>query len=116
MRRALLGFVPWALVLALHKTPWGGGTQDHRYLIPLLPFAAIGLALAWAHAGVLVRGLLGVLAVTSAVLVWRHFLAWHEAVPFDRMWLGFGAAGVLAVAAAVAVLVRRKLGSTAHPC
>lgn len=110
--RALLGFVPWALLLALHKTPWGGGTEDHRYLIPLLPFAAIGLALAWAHADTRVRALLGVVALGSAILVWRHFLAWHDAAPFDRLQLGLGAAVVVAAAAALALYVRRKLGAS----
>lgn len=109
LRRALLGFLPWALVLALHKTPWGGGTQDHRYLIPLLPFAAVGLALAWASVGVRVRALLIVLALASALLIWRQFLGWHEAAAFERVGLGAGAAGVVAVAAVLARLVRRKL-------
>jgi hypothetical protein len=116
LRRALLGFVPWVLVLALHKTPWGGGTEDYRYLIPLLPFAAIGLALAWAHAGALVRMLLGLLALVSAGLIWRHFLAWHEAPAFDRPWLGLGAAVVVATTFGLALLVRRKLGPRALSC
>jgi hypothetical protein len=104
LRRCLLAFVPWVLLLGLHRTPWGGGTEDHRYLIPLLPFAVIGLAAVWARARTLVRvGLLG-LAGLSCVLIWSHFLAWHEATPFDRPLLGLlGAA--LAIAA---VLLCRK--------
>ena len=116
LRRALLGFVPWALLLALHKTPWGGGTEDHRYLIPLLPFAAVGLALAWTRVGGRVRALLGVLALASSLLLWRHFLAWHESPPFDRVGLGLAAALVVAVAAALALVVRRKLGLAARSC
>jgi hypothetical protein len=116
VRRAMLGFGLWALVLALHRTPWGGGTEDHRYLIPLLPFAAVGLAHAWAVAGARMQALLVVLALASALLVWRHFLAWHEAVPFERLGLGAGAAGVVAALAMLGLLVRRKLGATARAC
>jgi hypothetical protein len=110
--RALAGFMPWVVVLALHRTPWGGGTEDHRYLIPLLPFAAVGLAWAWARASVVVRGALIALAVASALLVWRHFLGWHETPAFDRPALGAGAAaivlGVAGIGAGLAPL-RRKL-------
>lgn len=115
-RRALLGFVPWVFVLALHRTPWGGGTQDHRYLIPLLPFAAVGLALAWASVGARVRALLVVLGLISSLLVWQQFLAWHDAPAFDRVGLGAGAAGVVALAAALAWLIRRKLVARAPSC
>lgn len=87
LARMLLSFVPWSLVLALHRTPWGGGTQDHRYLIPILPFAAIGLALVWARGNLAVRAAAITLALASAVLVWRHFLAWHEAAAFARLGL-----------------------------
>jgi hypothetical protein len=104
------------LLLALHETPWGGGTQDHRYLIPLLPFAAVGLALAWKSVDGRVRALLVVLGLTSSLLVWRQFLAWHDAPAFERWGLGAGAAGVLAVAAVLALVVRRKLGTSARSC
>ncbi|PRQ07999.1 hypothetical protein [Enhygromyxa salina] len=107
--RALAGFSPWIVMLALHRTPFGGNTEDHRYLIPLLPFAALGLGLAWARATPLVRGALAALALASTLLVWRHFLAWHEAPAFDRPALGAAAAAlVLAIAAGQAAL-RRKL-------
>jgi hypothetical protein len=90
--RSLLGFLPWALVLALHRTPWGGGTGDHRYLIPILPLAAIGLALAWVRARPSARAAGVVVALVSAALVWRHFLGWHEADAFARPLLGAAAA------------------------
>lgn len=116
LRRALLGFVPWALVLALHRTPWGGGTEDHRYLIPLLPFAAVGLALAWMHTHARVRALLVAIALASSMLVWSHFLAWHEAAAFERLGLGLGGAAVVAVFGALTLLVRRKLGLSPRSC
>jgi hypothetical protein len=116
LRRALLGFVPWILVLALHRTPWGGGTQDHRYLIPLLPFAAIGLALVWNLVDDRVRALLVVLALGSAMLVWPQFLAWHEAPAFARMGLGAGAAAVVALVGLITMVIGRKLGQRARSC
>jgi hypothetical protein len=108
--RALLLFVPWVLVLALHRTPWGGGTDDHRYLIPILPFAAIGLALGWARAKPAARAAAIVLALVSAALVWRHFLGWHEAAAFARLGLAALVAGLVLV---VSVLANRL--KTAEP-
>lgn len=108
--RALLCFVPWVLVLALHRTPWGGGTEDHRYLIPILPFAAIGLALAWARAKPILRAAAIVLALVSAVLIWRHFLAWHQADPFARLGLAALVAGPIALVG-VGQYVRSRLKS-----
>lgn len=105
--RALLGFVPWLLLLALHRTPWGGGTEDHRYLIPILPFAAIGLALAWARATLHLRVAAVTLALISAVLVWRHFLGWHEADAFARPGLAALVAGLIFVASFGAHLARK---------
>jgi len=57
-RRWLLAFTPW-LVLALHQTPWGGGTADHRYLTPALPLLAPALAVS-AGGGAGVHGAWGV--------------------------------------------------------
>ncbi|HVI00328.1 MAG TPA: hypothetical protein VM869_16540 [Enhygromyxa sp.] len=105
--RALLGFVPWMLVLALHRTPWGGGTEDHRYLIPILPFAAIGLALAWARATLALRVAAVTLALVSAVLIWRHFLGWHEADAFARPGLAALVAGPILLAGLTAVLLQK---------
>ncbi|KIG15404.1 hypothetical protein DB30_05600 [Enhygromyxa salina] len=109
--RALLGFVPWVVVLALHRTPWGGNTEDHRYLIPLLPFAALGLGLAWARASPLVHGALVALALASAFLVWRPFLAWHETPAFDRPALGAAAAALVLGVAAVVAGIRAGIGA-----
>jgi hypothetical protein len=105
--RALLGFVPWVIVLGLHRTPWGGGTNDHRYLIPILPFAAIGLALGWARAKPVLRVAAVVLALVSAVLVWRHFLGWHEATAFARPGLAALVAGATLLAGLAVALVRK---------
>jgi hypothetical protein len=79
-RRWLLACVPWTLALALHHTPWGGASQDHRYLVPALPLLGVGLGHAWAFAACRPRAqailvaLVG-LAVLSAALAWMHFVA-----------------------------------------
>lgn len=114
--RVLLCFVPWLLVLAMHRTPWGGGTEDHRYLIPLLPFAAVGLALAWTRASWPWRVGLLVLTGVSALLVWRHFLAWHEASAFAHPWLGAGAGVIGFAVVALSTVLRQKLGRRDASC
>ncbi len=94
-----LGFVPWLLALGRHETPWGGGTDDHRYLIPLLPLAGLGLALAWARAGLLAKGLLLLLALGSAWRVWSHFTSWREVGLLESPLLGLLAALLVLLAA-----------------
>lgn len=106
--RALLAFLPWAVALAFHRTPWGGGTGDHRYLIPILPFAAVGLGLAWSRSGAGVRGGLLALTLGSTVLVWRHFLGWHEAEPFARMVQGAVVAALVLMVGLLTSRVRRS--------
>jgi hypothetical protein len=83
-RRLLLALLPWALLLCFHRTPEGGAGEDHRYLVPALGPAAIGLGLLWkrfATAGDRRANAYAVafivLAATSAVLVWSHFFAWR---------------------------------------
>lgn len=78
-RRYLLAAIPFLLALSLHHTPYGGGTEDHRYLIPLLPLAALGLGGLWArtHGHPAGRWIVPALATFSAALVWSHFLAWR---------------------------------------
>jgi hypothetical protein len=82
--RELAPLVPWLVLLCLHRSPFGGETLDHRYLVPAIPMLAPGLAmiwerwvtrgprLAWLHG----FGLLLVAAI-SAMLVWSHFFAWQ---------------------------------------
>ncbi len=78
----LIAVVPWLVLLTFHQTPWGGGSEDHRYLVPILPLVGLGLGLAWdrwvdpeARRGkALALGML-LLAAVSAVLVWAAFLA-----------------------------------------
>ncbi len=92
LARALLGFVPWMLALAMHETPWGGGSEDHRYLIPLLPFVGVGLALGWDRSSWLVRVAALALAAVSALLVWRGFLSSHAGSLLTNPGLGLGCA------------------------
>ena len=78
-RRWLLATIPFVLALSLHRTPFGGGTEDARYLIPALPIVALGLGGVWqrtqGHAGA--RWVVPALGLVSAALVWAHFLAWR---------------------------------------
>ena len=90
--RILAASAPGVIALAFHRTPWGGGTGDHRYLIPILPLVGLGLALAWDRIGALARGGLALVALASIVLVWRPFLTWHQTPPLDRPLLGLGLA------------------------
>lgn len=80
-RRWLLAAIPFALAVAAHHTPWGGGTLDHRYVIPLLPLAALGLGEVWHRASrstvAPVRWVVPIVGAFSAVLVWSHFLRWR---------------------------------------
>lgn len=79
--RLLVGALPWIAALALHRTPAGGGSEDHRYLVPLLPVLGLGLGLVWQRhvaAGSRARAVaLAIVAVAavSAVLSWSHVLA-----------------------------------------
>ena len=109
--RVLAALALWALVLAKHKTPWGGVSEDYRYLIPLLPIAAVGLAWMWSRAESqwLRRGALIFVALASAALTWRHFWSWHEGEPFARLGLGLGAATVVLLIGLASLAIRRKL-------
>jgi len=72
----------WVVLLAFHRTPWGGASEDHRYIVPAVPLVALGFASVWqrwaAHEGgtrrVVALGML-VLTTCSAVLAWAGFLA-----------------------------------------
>lgn len=99
LARLALGFVPWLLALACHATPWGGGTDDHRYLIPLLPLAGIGLALAWVRSRALARAGLFALALVSTWRVWSHFVGWREGALLEHGQLGLGLAALVLVLA-----------------
>ncbi|MBC8073404.1 MAG: hypothetical protein IAG13_34105 [Deltaproteobacteria bacterium] len=82
--RELAPLVPWLLLLCLHRSPFGGETLDHRYLVPAIPVLAPGLAVIWERwvthgprlASLHAFGLLLVGAI-SAVLVWSNFVAWQ---------------------------------------
>lgn len=83
--RELAPLAPWVVLLCLHRTPFGGDTLDHRYILPAVPLVAHGFAQVWdrwvTH-GVRLRSIhaLGVLLLTatSVVLVWSHFFAWRD--------------------------------------
>ncbi len=81
-RRWLFVFVPWLVLLCFHQTPWGGATADHRYLIPLFPFIAAGLAWLWERGSgkrqMVLRVALVLILCVSTWLVWAHFYHWRS--------------------------------------
>jgi hypothetical protein len=84
-RRWTLALLPLLLLLCWHRTPWGGDTMDHRYLVPVLPILALGLGLLWQRTTVLARPaerriarcVLIATAFGSALLTWPHYLSWR---------------------------------------
>ena len=81
-RRWFVAWLPWIAVLSMHHTPWGGGTEDHRYLVPMVPLLAFGLATLWSRCEESqqlsqARWALCGLALLSAILLWPHFLTWR---------------------------------------
>jgi hypothetical protein len=80
--RMLLALCPWLVALSVHRTPWGGDTFDHRFLVPMLPLVGLGLASLWDRATrrpdrrLILAALTG-LALLSAALVWTHFFTWR---------------------------------------
>jgi hypothetical protein len=98
----------WCLLLALHRTPWGGEGMDHRYLIPLVPAVAPGLAWAlesWGARRPLATLLVLVGCAYAALRSWGSFLAWHDTLPFTSPRIGV-AVGVVAL---LVGLVGRRL-------
>lgn len=81
-RRWLIVLLPWSLLLCFHRTPFGGGTLDHRYLVPALPVLAVGIGLLWDRLALGQRsalriGTLTLAAVASTILVWTHYFDWR---------------------------------------
>lgn len=87
-RRWVWGLVPWLVLLSFHRTPWGGATEDHRYLVPMLGVLAAGLGLGWqwlsdmSRPGMrwfvaLAKAIVVALTLASSVGVWTHFFAWR---------------------------------------
>lgn len=114
--RVLAALALWALVLAKHRTPWGGASEDYRYLIPLLPVAGVGLAWVWARSSWPIRAATAIVALASLALTWRQFWSWHDGQPFARLGLGAGAGLAVFALGLVGLAIRRKLRSTALSC
>jgi len=80
-----LPVLAWVLVLAFHRTPWGGATMDHRYLVPAVPIVALGFAPIWQRwierehrlRRAILMGTI-VLLLCSAVLAWSNFVAMRD--------------------------------------
>jgi hypothetical protein len=75
----------WVVLLAFHRTPWGGASEDHRYLVPAVPLLALGFATTWqrwvAHgrgSARVVGVCILVLTMCSAVLAWGGFVATRD--------------------------------------
>lgn len=84
MRKWAWIWVPWLVLLVFHQTPWGGAGEDHRYLIPSLPFWALGVGWLWERAGQRrqstawgLRIGISALFLVSCVLTWHHFWSWR---------------------------------------
>ena len=77
-----LAIAAFVALLSFHRTPWGGASEDHRYLVPVVPLVGIGLAAAWhrwaspesSTRRIAVASML-VLTTCSAVLAWAGFIA-----------------------------------------
>ncbi|MEE9386712.1 MAG: hypothetical protein V3V08_25125 [Nannocystaceae bacterium] len=115
VRRWCLAFLPWLLLLAWHRTPWGGAGSDHRYLVPSLPLWIIlfGLGIqrirGTKREGIWMLGVAG-LGLWSAWRVWAHFLDWHATTAFGAPMQG------LTLALAVAMLATGlALLASRHP-
>jgi hypothetical protein len=90
-------WIAWCILLASHRTPWGGEGVDHRYLIPLVPAVAPGLAWAlegWGARRPLVSLLVLGACAYAAFLSWASFLAWHDTLPFTSPRVGLAVGGI----------------------
>lgn len=108
-RRLAAAFLPWLILLSMHRTPWGGATEDHRYLIPALVVLALGLGLLWkrwlaTQAWLQLAAV--ALALISSALIWSHFFEWRQGAPFDSPFVGLGVGGLAGLAALVISRVR----------
>jgi len=113
--RLLLPWTPWLVALCLHHTPTGGATVDHRYLVPMLPLAAVGLAHVWQLATTerRISWILLAISFTSAFAVWKHVFTWQESRPFPHPMHGL--VGALVVGTVCMVARRASLISSRQP-
>ncbi|HAN31668.1 MAG TPA: hypothetical protein DCQ06_08740 [Myxococcales bacterium] len=80
--RIALPWFAWLLAICTHHTPWGGGTMDHRYIVPLLPLAALGLARVLSSSvngrrRIALGAVTAALALYSSSRVWSHLFEWR---------------------------------------
>jgi hypothetical protein len=111
---AALLFVAFVVYNAGYATPFGGGTPGPRFLIPMVPFVALGFAAAyrawpWATIGVAVPSALIMLGVTATDPIRATTWDWVDRVT-DGSFTGSGIWPKLPLAALVVasvVLCRR---------
>ena len=115
---ALAGFLFVAFVVynSGYATPFGGGTPGPRFLIPMLPFVALGFAPAyrrfpWATLGVAVPSALVMLGVTATDPVRATTWDWIDRVA-DGSFTGSGIWPRLPLAALVVAAVVLALKAT----
>ena len=118
--------------------PFGGGSPGPRFLIPMLPFLAVGLALAWRRWPAQTLGLaipsvvfMGTAAITHPLIGEDATATWAErmyrgefehtlltAVGVQDAWLGTApvfAAGLAAIVLAAAATPRVRIGPIGAP-
>jgi hypothetical protein len=120
---ALVAFIGIAFVVynSGYATPFGGGTPGPRFLIPMLPFLALGFAAAyrafpWATLGLALPSGLIMLGVTATNPVQATTWAWVHRV-FDGSFTGSGVWPKLPLAAfaLAAVILCRQATPIARP-
>jgi len=81
LRLLLLPALPLTLLTALHHTWFGGGTNDARYLVPVVPLLCVPIGAAWdlAHESGR-RGILLLLFLSAQIQLVKHAVGWSRDV------------------------------------